>query len=130
LVASPLLCDSIPVEFKCVNVCRNTTVFWNCWRNQLHVSALFWVGHHQADTRISEKTHILQCGHQERGNEISIYNVWEGAMYCCLFPGVTNTKNYGEWKTNKMPSNNHISVYHLASTGFGALGAPSSGSPM
>jgi hypothetical protein len=29
------------------------------------------VGHHQAEARISEKTHILQCGHQEWGNEIS-----------------------------------------------------------
>jgi hypothetical protein len=23
------------------------------------------VGHHQVETRISEKTHILRCGHQE-----------------------------------------------------------------
>jgi hypothetical protein len=36
------------------------------------------VGHHQVETRISEKTHILQCGHQEWGNEISFYNVWRG----------------------------------------------------
>jgi hypothetical protein len=76
LVASSLLCDSIIVEIRCVNVRRNTTVFSNCWRKQLHVSALFWVGHHQVETRISEKTHILQCGHQEWGNEISFYNVW------------------------------------------------------
>jgi hypothetical protein len=27
----------------------------------------FWVGHHQVETRISEKTHILQCGHQAWG---------------------------------------------------------------
>jgi hypothetical protein len=46
--------------------------------NKLHVSALFWVGHHQVETGISEKTHILQCGHQEWGNEISFYNVWGG----------------------------------------------------
>jgi hypothetical protein len=74
-VASPPLCNSILVEIKPINVCRNTTVFSNCWRNQLHVSALFWVGHHQVETRILEKTHILQCGHQEWGNEISFYNV-------------------------------------------------------
>jgi hypothetical protein len=30
--------------------------------NQLHVSALFRVGHHQVETRISEKTHTVQCG--------------------------------------------------------------------
>jgi hypothetical protein len=47
-------------------------------KNQLHVSALFWVGHHQVETRISEKTNILQCGHQEWGKEISFYNVWVG----------------------------------------------------
>jgi hypothetical protein len=29
---------------------------------------------------MSEKSHILQCGHQERGNEISFYDVWGGAM--------------------------------------------------
>jgi hypothetical protein len=33
------------------------------------------VGHHQVGTRISEKTHILQFGHQEWGNKISFYNV-------------------------------------------------------
>jgi hypothetical protein len=33
------------VEVTCINVRRNTTVFSNCWRNQLHVSAFFWVGH-------------------------------------------------------------------------------------
>jgi hypothetical protein len=59
------------VEIKCINVRRNTTVFSNCRRKQLHVSALFWVGHHQVENRISEKTHTLQCGHQEWGNEIS-----------------------------------------------------------
>jgi hypothetical protein len=63
------LCDSIPVEIKCINVRRNTTVLSNCWRNQLHVSALFWVGHHKVETRISEKTHIPQGGHQKWGNE-------------------------------------------------------------
>jgi hypothetical protein len=40
LVASSLLCDSILVEIKCINVCCNTTVFSNCWRKLLHVSAL------------------------------------------------------------------------------------------
>jgi hypothetical protein len=65
LVASSPLCDSILVENKCINICHDTTVFSNCWRNQLHVLALLWVGHHQVETRISEKTHILQCGHQE-----------------------------------------------------------------
>jgi hypothetical protein len=66
----PTFRGNIPVvlvEIKCINVRRNTTVFSNCWRNQLHVSALLWVGHHQVETRISEKTHILQCGHQEWG---------------------------------------------------------------
>jgi hypothetical protein len=79
LVASSPLFDSILVEIKCINVRSNTTVFSNCWRNQLHVSALLWVGHHQVEVRMSEKSHILQCGHQERGNEISFYNVWGGA---------------------------------------------------
>jgi hypothetical protein len=32
--------------------------FSHCWRKQLHISALFWVGHHQVESRISEKTHI------------------------------------------------------------------------
>jgi hypothetical protein len=32
------------------------------------------VCHHQVETRILEKSHILQCGHQEWGNEISFYN--------------------------------------------------------
>jgi hypothetical protein len=59
------------VEIKCIHIRRNTTVFSNCWRKQLHVSALFWVGHHHVETRISGKTHILQCGHQQWGNEIS-----------------------------------------------------------
>jgi hypothetical protein len=58
------LCDSIIVEIKCINVRRNTTVFSNCWRKQLHVSALFWLGHHQVEIRISENSHILQCGLQ------------------------------------------------------------------
>jgi hypothetical protein len=40
---------------------------------------LFWVGHHQVETRISEKTHTLQCGQQEWGNEISFYNGCGGA---------------------------------------------------
>jgi hypothetical protein len=31
------------VENKWMNVHRNTTVFSNCWRKQLYVSALFWV---------------------------------------------------------------------------------------
>jgi hypothetical protein len=50
------LCDSILVEIKCINVRRNTTVFSIFLRNQLHVSAIFWVSHHQVETRISEKT--------------------------------------------------------------------------
>jgi hypothetical protein len=83
--ASSPLCHSILVEFKCINVRRNTTVFSNYWRKQLHVSALFWVGHHQDDIRISEKTHILQSGHQEWGNEISFYNVWGGGFYINYF---------------------------------------------
>jgi hypothetical protein len=36
------------------------------------------VAHDQVEIRISEKTHILQCGHQELVNEISFYNVWGG----------------------------------------------------
>jgi hypothetical protein len=56
LVASSPLCDSILIEIKCINVHHITTIFPNCWRKQLHVSALFWVGHHQVETRISEKT--------------------------------------------------------------------------
>jgi hypothetical protein len=40
LVASSPLCDSIIVEIRCVNSVSN------CWRKQLHVSALFSVGHH------------------------------------------------------------------------------------
>jgi hypothetical protein len=74
-----LSCDLKLVEIKCINFHHNTTVFSNCWRNQLHVSALFWMGHHQVETRISEKAHIIQCGHQEWGNEISFYNVWGDA---------------------------------------------------
>jgi hypothetical protein len=70
--SSPL-CDSMLVGIKWINVRRNTAVFSNCWRKQLHVSALFWVGHHQVETGISEKTNILQWG-----NEISFYNVWGG----------------------------------------------------
>jgi hypothetical protein len=78
-VASSPLCDSILVEIKCINVRRNTTfIFKLLKKKQLHVSALFWVGHHQVETRILEKAHILQCGHQEWGNEISFYNVWGG----------------------------------------------------
>jgi hypothetical protein len=76
LVASSLLCDSILVEIKCINVHRNTTVFSNCWRKLLHVSALFCVGDHQVETRISETTHILQCGHQDWGNKISFPHSW------------------------------------------------------
>jgi hypothetical protein len=52
----------ILVEIKCVYGHHNTTVFSNYWRNQLHVFALFWVGQHQVETRISKKTHTLQCG--------------------------------------------------------------------
>jgi hypothetical protein len=52
------------VWIKCINIRRKTTVFLNCWRKQLYVSALFWVGHHQVETRISEKTDIRQYGHQ------------------------------------------------------------------
>jgi hypothetical protein len=29
----------VTVEIKCIIVCRNTTVFSNCWRKQLHVLA-------------------------------------------------------------------------------------------
>jgi hypothetical protein len=58
-VASSPSCNSILVEIKCINVRRNTTVFSIFLRKHLHVSALFWVGHHQGETRISEKTHIL-----------------------------------------------------------------------
>jgi hypothetical protein len=78
LAASCTLCDSVLVEIQCINVCRNTTVFLNFLRKQLRVTALFWVGHHQVETRILEKTHILLCGHQEWGNEISFYSVWGG----------------------------------------------------
>jgi hypothetical protein len=38
-VAPSPLCNSILVEIKCINIRRKTTVFSNCWRNQLHVSA-------------------------------------------------------------------------------------------
>jgi hypothetical protein len=62
-----------PAEIKCINLRRITTVFSNCWRKQLHVSALFWIFHHQVETGISEKIRILQCGHQEWGNEISFF---------------------------------------------------------
>jgi hypothetical protein len=66
MVSSVLLkhLELLIVKLKCINVRRNTTVYSNFLRKQLHVSALFWVGHHQVETRISEKTHILQCGHQ------------------------------------------------------------------
>jgi hypothetical protein len=60
-------CYAVLAEIKWINVHRNTTVFSICWRKQLHVSALFWVGHHQVETRTSGKTHILQCGHQAWG---------------------------------------------------------------
>jgi hypothetical protein len=75
LVVSSLLCDSILVEIKCISVRRNTTVFSNCWRNQLHVSALFWVGHHQVGTRISEETHIIRCGHFKTRSRSPILDV-------------------------------------------------------
>jgi hypothetical protein len=42
--ASSPLCDSMLVEIKCINVRRNTTVFSNCWRKQLHVSGPFQGG--------------------------------------------------------------------------------------
>jgi hypothetical protein len=42
------------VGIERINVRLNTTVFSNCRRKQLHVSALFWVGHHQVQTRTSE----------------------------------------------------------------------------
>jgi hypothetical protein len=78
--SSELSTVSLLVEIKCINVRRNTTVFSNCWR-KLHVSALFWVGHHQVEIRIWEKTHIIQCGHQEWGNEISFYMFGEVCSY-------------------------------------------------
>jgi hypothetical protein len=56
--ASSPLCDSIAVEIKCINVRRNTTVFSNCWRRHLHVSALSWVGRHQVETRIYYYGHL------------------------------------------------------------------------
>jgi hypothetical protein len=62
-----------PVETKCINVRivkllkKSTTCF-----------GPFLGGHHQVDTRISDKTHILQRGHPEWGTEISFYNVWGG----------------------------------------------------
>jgi hypothetical protein len=49
--ASSPLCDPVLVEIKCVCVRRYTTVFSNCCRNQLHVSAFFWVGPRQVVTR-------------------------------------------------------------------------------
>jgi hypothetical protein len=67
------------VEIKCVYGRRNTTVFSNCWRNQLRVSALLGVGHHHVDSRISEESYTLQCAHPEWGNYISFYNIWGGA---------------------------------------------------
>jgi hypothetical protein len=66
------------VEIKCINVRCNNCIF-KCLNKQLHISALFWVGHRKVETRISEKAHTLQCGHQEWWNEISFYNVWGGA---------------------------------------------------
>jgi hypothetical protein len=78
------------VEIKWINVHRNTTVFSNFLRKQLHVLVLFWVGHHQVETRISVKTHTLQCGHQAWemrsrftmfGEECSyIYAIW--TLWC------------------------------------------------
>jgi hypothetical protein len=53
-------CTVYLAEIKCINVRRNTTVFSNCWRKQLHVSALFWVGHHQVETRISENSQTFR----------------------------------------------------------------------
>jgi hypothetical protein len=57
----------ILVEIKWINFRRNTTVFSICWRKQLHVSALFWVGHNHVETKTSGKTHILKCGYQAWG---------------------------------------------------------------
>jgi hypothetical protein len=45
---------------------RNVEKVWGARylpKNMVHVAALFWVGHHQVESRISEKTHTLQCGH-------------------------------------------------------------------
>jgi hypothetical protein len=69
------------VEIKCVCDRRNTTVFSNCWRNQLHVSSLFWVGHYQVETRMFEKTYKRQRGLyiKSGGNEISFYSCWGDA---------------------------------------------------
>jgi hypothetical protein len=69
---------SVLVEIKCINVRHNTTVFLNCWRTQLHVSALLWVGHNQVETRISEKTYILQCVFF---NNLKIQLCYDGHLY-------------------------------------------------
>jgi hypothetical protein len=75
MVASSPLCDPILVENECVCDRRNTTVFSNCWRNKLHVSALFWwaiirlkleylrkLTHYNMDytSRVGERDLILQ----------------------------------------------------------------------
>jgi hypothetical protein len=99
-VASSPLYDSILVEIKCITVHRNTTVFSNCWRKQQHVLALFRVGHHQVATGISEKTHTLQCGHQEWGNEILCYNVsWCPQCSICVFSDIPASTWW--WLTQK-----------------------------
>jgi hypothetical protein len=45
------------VENECVNGSLNTTIFGNISENQLHVSAPYWVGHHQVETRNNRENH-------------------------------------------------------------------------
>jgi hypothetical protein len=60
-----------------------TQLYFQIVEENKHVSALFWVGHHQAETRISEKTHILQCGHQEWGTRSRFTMFGEVCSYIC-----------------------------------------------
>jgi hypothetical protein len=43
------------------------------------------VGHHQVETRISEKTHILQCGHQELGTRSRFTMFGEVRSYIYIY---------------------------------------------
>jgi hypothetical protein len=53
-VASSPLCDSIPVEIKCINVRRNKTIF-KLLKKSTTCFGPFLGGHHQVEARISEK---------------------------------------------------------------------------
>jgi ribosomal protein S27E len=80
-VVSSLLCDSMLVKIKCINVRRNTTVFSNCKKTTTCFGP-FLGGPYQVETRISETTHILQCGRQEWGTRLVI--TWIHFLYVFL----------------------------------------------